>query len=257
LPETVVNVPCTSAVGENWSAYSLQGAGRDRNSDAFAVCDRDGLQVFAIADGVGSMPGSPIASRAAADAIVAATEAGFLNGLDVTEPLALVDESVALALDDAGLQGGTTLAFVVSAGRQTYLASVGDSEVHGVRELGESVLLHPLDHVPSRPNVLLAWIDGRADYAPHVQEVEQQTSIVCLMSDGIPGTLRADQIAAISRAAPIREAARELVLAARAAGARDDLTAIVVRLVTVREPVGGGTCIGATTTQNTHQEPGT
>ena len=231
LSSPASNGLCTSASGANWSAYSLQGSRRERNSDAFAVFDRDGLQVFAVGDGVGSLPGSPVASRAAVDAVVSATELGLID-LEppvFAETLELVKESVSFALHVEELQGATTLALVVLNGDRKLIASVGDSEVHEVAAEGPSALLHSLDHVPSRPNVLLAWIDGQADVELHVASPSAAAEFICLMSDGVPGALSPDEIASIVRRVGIENGGRELVLAARRAGATDDLTAVVVR----------------------------
>lgn len=227
---------CTSASGENWSAYSLQGAKRERNSDAFAVFDRDGLQVFVVGDGVGSLPGAPVASRVAVDAVISATELGLVDREHpvLAETLDLVNESVRYALAAEELQGATTLAVVVFDRGHKLVASVGDSEIHEVREEGPSTLLHPLDHVPSRPNVLLAWIDGQAEAELHLASPSDAAEFLCLMSDGVPGALSPEEIASVTRQAGADDGGRELVLAARRAGASDDLTAIVVRVAPLR-----------------------
>ena len=58
------------ASGHTWSACSVAGTARDRNSDAFAVTECDGRLVVAVADGVGALEGSPSASRSAVHAAV-------------------------------------------------------------------------------------------------------------------------------------------------------------------------------------------
>lgn len=188
--------------------------------------DRNGTQVFVVADGVGSLPGSPIAARTATEAVIVAAEAGLLAD---GEWSAVVDERVCLALDEAGLKGGTTLAFLASTPNGSTVASIGDSEVHTISAVGESHLVNHLDHIPTRPNILLAWVDGRAPYEPHTDSIGDEVEFVCLMSDGVPAALSRCVIADTVRASTITDAARELVLSARSAGALDDLTAIVVK----------------------------
>jgi serine/threonine protein phosphatase PrpC len=75
---------------------------------------------------------------------------------------------------------------------------------------------------------LLAWLDGHTAYEAHVREIELGDSLLCLMSDGVPGALTPETIASLVRDNPVEDAARIVVLAAREAGATDDLTAVVV-----------------------------
>jgi serine/threonine protein phosphatase PrpC len=218
-----------SAVGKNWSAYSLQGKARERNSDAFATLDEADWQAFAVGDGVGSMPASPVASRAAVEAAIAASRVGqLMEAEDVPEAMVAIDRSVADALASDGEAGATTLAFVAIKGGRVLVLSVGDSEVHEISRSGPSFLLHPVDHVPAQPNILLAWLDGHTAYEAHVREIDPGDSLLCLMSDGVPGALSPEAIASVVRDNPVEDAARVLVLAAREAGATDDLTAVVV-----------------------------
>lgn len=188
--------------------------------------------MFAVADGVGSMPGSPIASQAAVKAVRDAAEEGLFQRRG---GLALLLETVNHAvldalssLSDGNVRGATTLSVVAVQSGRVLIVSVGDSEVHMVGSSGDSRLQHELDHVPNRPNVLLAWIDGRTAFEPHVVSVAAESETLCLMSDGIPGALSRAEIARVVRNSHIGSAARELVLAARGAGANDDVTAVVV-----------------------------
>lgn len=226
---STTNGVCSSATGANWSAYSLQGKARERNADAFATFDSDGWQAFAVADGVGSLPASPVASRAAVEAVIEAIRSGALSSADsLTSVLSDVDIAVGNALAECEAKGATTLGFVAIKDSGVLGISVGDSEIHLVESAGPSILLHPLDHVPAQRNILLAWIDGEAVYEPHVVAMTLENARLCLMSDGIPGSLSPEDIATTVRSASPEDAARKLVLAARDAGAGDDLTAVVV-----------------------------
>jgi len=200
------------------------------------VYDKDGSQVFALGDGVGALPSSPIASRAAVDAVVAAAELGQLdNDLNLDEVLSLVDESVGFAVEESAEKGATTLVALSLSQDSEFVFSVGDSEAHEILANGESRLLHDLDHVPAQPNVLLAWIDGHTPFDVHRRFLSRGESYLCLMSDGVPGSLSNQKVADLVRGNSIATAARALVLAARDAGANDDLTAIVIA------PIGTGT----------------
>src|SRR5215216_5681227 len=63
LPDGLIN-----DYGTRWSACTLMGPGRDHNSDSLAVDLSGGCLSFVIADGVGALAGSPMASDAAATA---------------------------------------------------------------------------------------------------------------------------------------------------------------------------------------------
>ncbi len=213
------------AAGSYWSACSAQGAGRVRNADAFAVGDVEDAHFFAVADGVGSLPGSAAASRAAVSAIGHWAREGLL---DADSLIAAVHPAVADALRQAGEEGASTLACAVWRGSDFYLASVGDSEILAVEQSGAATLLHQLDHLPNRPNVLLSWLDGKTPFRPHIMHFDKAPYLLCFLTDGISRVLDYETIATSVRKSDISAAARDLVIAAQEAGAQDDVTAIVL-----------------------------
>jgi serine/threonine protein phosphatase PrpC len=105
---------------------------------------------------------------------------------------------------------------------------MGDSEVIAVNESGPGESLNPVDHLPHQTNVLLAWLDGVETFDAHVKALPALPHRLCLMTDGVAGTLSYERIAELVRSVPPSEAARTLVLEARAAGSRDDATALVI-----------------------------
>lgn len=215
--------------GDHWSACSIQGANRARNSDALAVCAEGTLRAFAVADGVGTMEGSPVASRAAADAAAAwVRDRRDVLQDDVLSLLATVNYAVGAALHAGGEAGATTLACALVSGHGAIVTTIGDSEALAIGPLGPARRLNDLDHVPGRPNMLLAWIDGEAEFDPHIIALDSMPHRLCLVTDGIVKVLDYRKIATIVRGAPVPTAARSLVEAARAAGATDDVTALVL-----------------------------
>ncbi len=203
------------------------GPGREVNADAFALNLEGSCLAFAVADGVGALPGSPFASAAAALAVIewaqAKPETPSFEALS-----AHVTERVGAALRPRSLNGATTLVVALIAGGEVTVASIGDSGALAIPASGPAKPLHKLDHVPSRPNILTAWIDGEAAFEPHRGTPARDSYALCLVTDGVSGSLRNEQIADIVRSTPLEDAAALLVKAARAAGSHDDATALVL-----------------------------
>lgn len=215
--------------GNYWSACSSRGAQRTRNSDALAVVDSGTCLAFVVADGVGAMEASPLASTVAASA--AADWARSRREVvldDVPSLLTSVNDAVANALRERGEAGATTLACAIIADGSAIVATIGDSEVLAIGPAGAARRLNELDHVPGRPNVLLAWIDGEAEFELHVVALDALPYRMCLVTDGIVKVLDYRRIATIVRRTPPSTAARALVLAAQDLGATDDVTALVL-----------------------------
>ncbi len=214
-----------SFAGAFWSACSSQGVGRTRNADAFSVGTADGTHFFAVADGIGSQVGSPTASRAA----VGAVELWLREHGGQTKVFGeVVNGAVGAALQPGPGEGGTTLACAILRDNSCDLVVVGDSEILAVEVEGEATLLHTLDHLADRPNVLLAWLDGRTHFEPQIARLEILPRWLCLITDGVTSVLDYERIAHEVRSSDIAAAALHLVTAAKEAGASDDITAIVV-----------------------------
>jgi serine/threonine protein phosphatase PrpC len=215
--------------GSRWSACTLAGPGRDHNSDALAIDLSGACLSFVIADGVGAMPGSPIASDAAATAASDwITNRSDIAASEVSSLMGHVGRSVKARLDDKDLAGATTIVALAIGAGQGLLATVGDSEAIAVHERGPAVRLNPVDHLKDRPNVLTAWIDGKEPFTPHIIRLQTLPYRLCLMTDGVSGVLGDIEIAEIVRSVPANEAAQRLVTEARAAGSRDDASCIVI-----------------------------
>jgi len=213
--------------GGSWSACSLRGPSRPWNADALAVVEAGRRRAFAVADGVGALALSPAASRAAVDA--AARWACGTRGIARPDAAALVrevNEAVRRAVTMPS-DGATTLVCALVDQRRAAVVSVGDSEVFAVDEAGAIARINPLDHVPAQPNLLLAWIDGDTEIEPHVTMLEHMPARLVLLTDGVTRVLGEEIIGRIA-SGDAREAARDLVLAAQAAGADDDATAVVL-----------------------------
>jgi protein phosphatase len=215
------------ASGREWSAASLIGPGKPENADALAASFEGTLLGFAVADGVGAMPASPIASAIASTAAtewIAARET--LTVADVGRLYQDAGNKIAPAIK--GQEGATTLVVAVVHGGQAIVASLGDTEVLAIGAEGPAVSLLPVDHHPVQTNVLLAWLDGAERFEAHAMALDALPHRLVLATDGVAGVLSLEAIADIVRSAPPSEAAMRLVMQARAAGSQDDATAIVL-----------------------------
>lgn len=215
--------------GPGWSVCSIRGPGRSHNSDAYSFDLTSACLAFAIADGVGALEGSPYASMAAA-----AAATGWVQGRssvrpsDVPQLVEVANAAVKDTLSRNRIKGATTIACAVIAPTTVVIATVGDSEALAVTTSGPATRLNELDHVPARPNVLLAWLDGESPVEPHAIEIQRLPHRLCLVTDGVSRALDYTIIAEVVRSSNPAEAARDLVQHARKNGATDDATAIVI-----------------------------
>jgi len=228
LADTIIkSETCRNEHGTFWSACSLRGTNREQNSDALAVSGEGPWRIFVVADGVGALEGSPRASDAAALAAARwAAGRDDVSPADVTSFIESVDLAVRAAVRED--PGGTTLACALIGPGDGLVLTVGDSEALAVGSDGPARRLTPIDHLPNQPNMLLAWIDGKVEVEPHVVALVSMPYRLVLATDGVTGALDKAAIADIVRAAPVNAAAAQLVEAARASGAIDDASAIVI-----------------------------
>jgi serine/threonine protein phosphatase PrpC len=215
--------------GREWSAATYVGPGKEENADALSVNLKGELLAFAVADGVGAMPTSPVASAIASKA--ATDWINARSSFDVPDSRALyaaVSDAIAAGLKDQMKSGATTLVVAVIGDGQLTVASLGDTEVLAVGTEGPAQSLLPVDHHPQQTNMLLAWLDGVEHFESHAVALEAMPHRLCLATDGVAGTLSVEEIATILRETPVHQAAVALVTRARAAGSHDDATAIVI-----------------------------
>lgn len=237
---------------------------RERNQDEALVPSAPGalngyLKLFAIADGMGGHPGGGIASRMACDRL-SDFDKRYVRNKGIQKPADISRRLVEMVLrtDRAiRLQGlgdydredmGTTLSCLILTRTHSVIVHVGDSRIYRLHKGRLSCLtvdhtfvqdmifegevdpeqahLHPLRHMLTRAvgtGEPLEWVDTRID------KLKSSDSFL-LCTDGLHNTIdeRAilDSLAERSNAA---EAAAELVAKALKHGARDNITAVVVK----------------------------
>jgi serine/threonine protein phosphatase PrpC len=240
-------------------AFALSVAGRRANNED-AICARPELGLFVVADGMGGYEGGEVASALAVDAIFELVRR-TASDADVTWPYAIdpqrpVDENeiiVATRLANARIaarrtgvleQMGSTVAVLRLSDERAVIGHVGDSRVYRLRDgaLAQLTVDHSLlaqlmatgtavdpDTFHWRHVVTRAL--GTTSGEPDVQSDRARSGdvyVVC--SDGLSEVLDPAEIAACLDA-PAEHACRALIDAAYAAGSRDNISAIVVRVL--------------------------
>jgi serine/threonine protein phosphatase PrpC len=238
-------------------SYAMSIAGRRTNNED-AICAQPGLGLFVVADGMGGYEGGEIASALAVDAIheLVRRTAG---DADVTWPYKidprrsvsenelmvatrLAADRIAARRDGELRDMGSTVVALRLVGGHAVIAHVGDSRVYRLR--GGVVAQLTIDHslaaqleaAGTPPDAHFAWRHvitralGTATSEPDVQcQAVERGDVFLLCSDGLSEVLDPAHIAALL-AAPVEAACRALIDAAYAAGSRDNISAVVVRV---------------------------
>ncbi|HUJ59799.1 MAG TPA: protein phosphatase 2C domain-containing protein [Kofleriaceae bacterium] len=240
-------------------ALSVPGR-RDSNEDA--ICARPELGLFVVADGMGGYEGGEVASAIAVDAICELVRR-TAGDADVTWPYKLDPQrslpenelmvATRLAGDRIAAQRvgvleemGSTVAVLRLAGDRAVIAHVGDSRVYRLRAgaLAQLTVDHslaaqlaaagsPVDIATFQWRHVVTRALGTRSAEPEVQADRAAPGDVYLLcSDGLSEVLAPDVIAALLDGGGGAEAAcRALVDAAYASGSRDNISAIVVRVL--------------------------
>lgn len=240
-------------------AVTSTGRVRQGNEDAYALSVEQG--VFVVCDGMGGAAGGEVASRLAADTLIA-TMTRRLAAVDAPELLrqAVADANRAVlsrAEADPALDGmGTTLVALVLSPASPHealpvsalIAHAGDSRAYLFRDgrLCRCTHDHSLVHEQIRlgamtpeeaersplRSVITRAVGTQASVTPDLDEVPTRPGdLFLLCTDGLTRELDEARIAAIlASAASVDTAAQLLVEAANEAGGRDNITCLLVRI---------------------------
>lgn len=240
-------------------------AGRKRvNQDMLKVAPTDDRssergRIFAVADGMGGHNGGEVASRLACQGLDEYYQrsisgqppwSAFVLSRHLEETVLRIDRLLRLqGFRNAALADmGTTLSCLVITSEHTIIAHVGDSRIYRLRRgyltclttdhtfvqdmifEGEidpkNAAKHPMRHFLTRAVGTPESLD-QADV--RVDPLKGGDRFL-LCSDGLFNSLRAEQIAnTLSKSWPTRRIAATLVSEALYAGARDNITALVVK----------------------------
>jgi len=246
-----------SEVQLRWGTVSITGNYRDNNEDK-CFADPSG-KFFLVADGMGGQSAGEKASELAIDLISERLGKIDFSIADSDAVITAIDEAVSHAnmeimalgeLDPSYHNMGTTIVFVVAAGRELYCGGVGDSRVYHLRKSGLEQLT--TDHSLTQAlldagtiseeeatthrykNVLYRYLgtkEGSNGTSPRRLEPQAGDRLM-VCSDGVTdGVTEAEIARIISDVDDPQEAAEQLVQAAEAGGSKDNITCIVLHVV--------------------------
>lgn len=229
---------------------------RKNNEDCY--CALPELHLFAVADGLGGQAGGEVAS-----ALAIATTCDVVGGArppDDPDTLFQVARDVARAADDrirAAQEGelssmATTLAMLLVQEEHAVVAHVGDSRVYRLShgKLQRLTRDHSLyeellrsEGTPPQPelaNVLLRCLGSRQERSePDVTVFPVAPGDAFLLcTDGLSGAVTESSIESALHQERLDDACRSLIDQAYAAGSRDNITAVAVRLAGDPAPAG-------------------
>lgn len=241
-----------------FESHALTIAGRRANNED-AVCAQPGLGLFVVADGMGGYEGGEVASALAVQAIhdLVRRTAGDADVTwpyeidprrSVTENELMVATRMAADRITARRAGalrdmGSTVVALRLSRDGAVIAHVGDSRLYRMRDgvvrqlTTDHSLAAQLEASGAKPDANFPWRHvitralGTATSEPDVQRQAICTGDVFLLcSDGLSEVLEPPAIAALL-AQPAEAACRALIDAAYAGGSRDNISAIVVRVL--------------------------
>lgn len=227
------------------------GCVRANNEDYFRISPELGL--YLLADGMGGAKAGETASELAVQTVENVFRASSERDSQVLlrAVAAANDEVRDLARTDPKLEGmGTTLVAALDTGDELLIASVGDSRAYvlegtslravtadqsWINEVGRplgldeaSLRTHPLR------NVLTMAIGASANLVVNYYAIPWKPgSVALLSSDGLHGVIAPETIEEILKAADCLKArCQRLIETARAAGAPDNVTAVLLHRAT-------------------------
>jgi protein phosphatase len=226
------------------------GCVRTNNEDAFIVAPELGL--YLVADGMGGAAAGETASHIAAETMREILEdlgAEDMNTAKMVTACHEVNRRIkAAAAKDSRLEGmGTTLVAGVEVGGKLLLASVGDSRAYRfengtltpitedqswVNDIGRKLGLpedmlktHPMRHVLT----MALGVSQELRVNSYTQAMVPGT-LVLICSDGLHGPVSSGEIAAVlAESTTLEQRVRKLIDTARAHGAPDNVTAVLLR----------------------------
>ncbi len=239
---------------------------RAGNEDAFFADANEQRGVFIVADGMGGHAAGEVASEMAVQIVT--RELSGVTSLDGSEPTARVSASLQLAnraiyertLAEVDKQGmGTTCSVLLLGGSRYLIGQVGDSRIYLLR----NGVLHQVtkDHSYVQEQVDAGYLTPeQARYHPYSNvitrcvgagdSVEPDTyggqvlagDLFLVASDGLTGMVDDRRIAQLllARTTPARMV-ENLIREANGRGGLDNITAIVVQVMTVDEGDEGPT----------------
>ena len=268
---TRLEVPGTAGLTVTlaWAAVTDVGRRRQANEDSYLAEP----PIFAVADGMGGHLSGDIASAAVVDRLNQTVSGAFATTVDIENALALASVDIGIVAGDSAIGVGTTVtgAVLTVAGSRPYFTvfNIGDSRVYQferndlrqvttdhslVQELVDAGIIsaaQAYDHPDG--NIITRAVGFEARPVPDYSLVPLRAGLRLLIcSDGLTGELQDERLRLHFSAGLSPDAtAGALVDAALAAGGRDNVTVVVVDVVSVDEALADDTSSGVTDSEDT------
>lgn len=232
------------------------GMTRSMNQDSLLVSDnnRNGLNLYILADGMGGYKGGEIASKVAITAVSKYIIEKFDEiPKDKQSILNLVEDSIEFANSaiyeeseqDEELQDmGTTLEAVLIYKNKVYIGHIGDSRIYRVRKNKMKKITTDHSYVEKliqdgditreeaynhpKKNLLIKALGTDEEACPDmIYTVLNKNDVIVICSDGLTNMLREEEILEVVKE-PNENCADVLVEEANLAGGLDNITVIVI-----------------------------
>ncbi len=251
LPETVDNTRESASL--TWHGITDTGMVRPRNEDSFFCLASGKWSLFVVADGMGGHDAGEVASGIAVETVCREIEK--VEKLE-KDPLLLIEQVVQKANSEVKTEGlsrssnmGTTLSLALVAGNTAYIANVGDSRVYWIEngsidqitqdhslvaklvDAGKLTKEEARNHPKS--NLLYRTIGTDEDIKVDTFQKElKKGGTLLLCTDGLWGEVSDEDIhQVLCSSGDVRSANEKLVRLANEHGGKDNITAVVVKVM--------------------------
>jgi PPM family protein phosphatase len=229
-----------------------RGKRRELNEDSLLTVTIAGIDILAIADGLGGHAAGEVASRLATSELEESLKSNlkFNNVLDATRA-ALFRANTAIYLLSQVHQSfrgmASTMVAAAVSDQETLIANVGDSRAYLVEKgitrvtrdhslvqqlIDKSLISEEESYFHTQRNIITMSLGRRSEIHPDFYQVDLTGKILLLCSDGLNDSLKDEEIGNIvSKSITLEEACGNLLNRAEAQGASDDITIVLGRKI--------------------------
>jgi len=226
---------------------------RSRNEDSFSRVSLGKWSLYVVADGMGGHDAGEVASRIAVETVCRKIKEHVMQNKD---PLRLIEHVAQQANSEVKKEGakrgsnmGTTLSLALVDDHTAYIANVGDSRVYWLENgsitqisqdhslvaklvaTGKMTKEEARNHPKSNLLYRTVGTDEKVKVDTFKLELKKGGSLM-LCTDGLWGEVSDEDIHQIVFSSKdARSASEELIRTANAHGGRDNITAVVVRVL--------------------------